>query len=116
MVAKFCSRSQGQPVPGVRNAAMISMSRPMSRDGVMGHPKNDRRPYQSAIAAATGPAARNLWIAKWSAASHQFRNGRTCPDRPARDSHKRYYGIFLAEPDEAGLTTIACRRDFHAEP
>ena len=26
MVAKFCSRSQGQPVPGVRRAAMISRS------------------------------------------------------------------------------------------
>ncbi len=33
MVAKFCSRSQGQPLPGVRSAAMISINRAMSRDG-----------------------------------------------------------------------------------
>src|SRR4051794_15463635 len=33
MVAKSCSRSHGQPVPGVRNAAMISMSRAMLRAG-----------------------------------------------------------------------------------
>ena len=32
MVAKFCSRSHGQPVPGVRSAAMISISRAMSRE------------------------------------------------------------------------------------
>src|SRR5262245_52544163 len=32
MVPKFCSRSHGQPLPGVRNAAMISSSRVMSRD------------------------------------------------------------------------------------
>src|SRR5215831_2725501 len=33
MVAKFCSRSHGQPLPGVRSAAMISSSREISRDG-----------------------------------------------------------------------------------
>src|SRR5882762_5489843 len=36
MVAKFCSRSQGQPVPGVRSAAMISSRREMSREGRIG--------------------------------------------------------------------------------
>src|SRR5262249_56119829 len=35
MVSKVCSRSHGQPVPGVRSAAMISMSRAMSREGVI---------------------------------------------------------------------------------
>src|SRR5262245_65152296 len=35
MVSKVCSRSHGQPVPGVRNAAMISSSRVMSREGVI---------------------------------------------------------------------------------
>ena len=35
MVRKLCSRSQGQPVPGVRSAAMISMRRAMSREGFM---------------------------------------------------------------------------------
>src|SRR5262245_30736795 len=41
MVAKLCSRSHGQPLPGVRSAAMMSMSRAMSRDGVMGHTCRD---------------------------------------------------------------------------
>ena len=36
MVRKVCSRSQGQPVPGVRSAAMISISRAMSREGFTG--------------------------------------------------------------------------------
>src|SRR3569833_3575774 len=35
MVAKGCSMSHGQPVTGVRSAAMISIRREMSRDGVM---------------------------------------------------------------------------------
>src|SRR4029077_6299799 len=35
MVAKSCSRSQGQPLPGVRNAAMISSRREISREWVM---------------------------------------------------------------------------------
>src|SRR6267142_1581716 len=35
MVAKFCCRSHGQPVPGVRSAAMMSRSRTISREGVM---------------------------------------------------------------------------------
>src|SRR5262249_41434675 len=35
MVSKVCSRSHGQPVPAVRSAAMISMSRAMSREGVI---------------------------------------------------------------------------------
>src|SRR6201986_3101832 len=35
MGAKFCSRSHGQPVLGVRNAAMIASRRPISREGVI---------------------------------------------------------------------------------
>src|SRR5689334_10317712 len=35
MVAKLCSRSHGQPEPGVRSAAMISRRAAMSRDGFM---------------------------------------------------------------------------------
>ena len=35
MVEKSCSMSQGQPVFGARSAAMISISREMSLDGVM---------------------------------------------------------------------------------
>src|ERR1700684_1152806 len=34
MVEKFCSRSHGHLVPGVRRAAMISSKRVMSREGV----------------------------------------------------------------------------------
>src|SRR5947209_13052847 len=44
MVAKFCCKSQGQPLPGVRNAAMISISRPMSREGFISR----RRPVSGA--------------------------------------------------------------------
>ena len=36
MLSKVCSRSQGQPEPGVRSAAMISMRRLMSLDGFIG--------------------------------------------------------------------------------
>src|SRR5437016_6027592 len=36
MLAKSCCRSHGQPVPGVRSAAMISIRRPMSREGFSG--------------------------------------------------------------------------------
>ncbi len=35
MVANVCSRSHGHPVPGVLNAAMISIRREMSFEGVM---------------------------------------------------------------------------------
>src|ERR1700709_616991 len=37
MVAKFCSRSHGQPLPGVRSVAMISSKRKISREGVIVH-------------------------------------------------------------------------------
>ena len=43
MVAKFCSRSHGQPLPGVRSAVMISSRREISREGVMTHPKAGER-------------------------------------------------------------------------
>src|SRR5712692_9896796 len=39
MVAKFCSRSHGQPLPGVRSVVMISIRRDISREGVMGAPE-----------------------------------------------------------------------------
>src|ERR1700691_2388796 len=35
MVANLSSKSRGQPVFGARSAAMISISRPISREGVM---------------------------------------------------------------------------------
>src|SRR5882757_10763371 len=37
MVEKSCSRSHGQPLPGVRNCAMISSRPEISREGVMAH-------------------------------------------------------------------------------
>src|ERR1700730_632298 len=37
MVAKFCSRSHGQPLPGVRSVAMISIRPEISRGGGMVH-------------------------------------------------------------------------------
>src|SRR5258708_23279685 len=37
MVEKFCSRSHGHPLPGVRSIAMISSKREISREGVIGH-------------------------------------------------------------------------------
>ena len=36
-LAKFCSRSHGQPLPGVRSAAMISSRPEISREGFMLH-------------------------------------------------------------------------------
>src|SRR6188508_1823788 len=47
MLEKFCSRSQGQPVSGVRSAAMISNSRAMSREGFIA------RTYQARSTGAT---------------------------------------------------------------
>src|SRR5438045_3609523 len=48
MVSKVCSRSHGQPEPGVRSAAMISISRAMSRDGFI------LRSYPSLVPATAG--------------------------------------------------------------
>src|SRR5260370_7766796 len=42
MVAKLCSRSHGQPLPGVRSAAISSIRRAMSREGLM--PASPTRP------------------------------------------------------------------------
>src|ERR1700741_3454847 len=38
MLAKFCSRSQGQPVTGVRSAAITSIRPKISREGFMSFP------------------------------------------------------------------------------
>ena len=46
MVAKLCARSQGQPEPGVRSAAMISIRRAMSREGFTGGSYGLRRQGQ----------------------------------------------------------------------
>src|SRR5271165_1307384 len=52
MVAKFCSRSHGHPVFGVRSAAMISRRRPISREGVIDRVLlNGRGPYQTFVLA-----------------------------------------------------------------
>ena len=58
MVAKFCSRSHGQPVPGVRSAAMISISRLMSREGVMRSSKLGRADPSATTSACDSEASR----------------------------------------------------------
>src|SRR6478752_3108557 len=72
MVAKLCARSQGQPEPGVRNAAMISSRRARSREGFTDRAYGLRRRERRHC---SKPRA---W---WRTA--------------IPDSHKRYYGIFL---------------------
>src|SRR5262245_7461006 len=52
MVAKLCSRSQGQPEPGVRSAAMMASRSLMSREGFM------TACYQTDRDRATGGAGR----------------------------------------------------------
>ena len=54
MVAKFCSKSHGQPVFGVRSAAMISISRAISREGVMKAFQVMAESYQTPRRAANG--------------------------------------------------------------
>src|SRR5690348_11791207 len=71
MVAKLCARSQGQPEPGVRNAAMISSRRAMSREGF-----TDR--------------AYGLWRRE----RRHCNKPRAWRRTAIPDSHKRYYGIF----------------------
>src|SRR5262249_11209892 len=53
MVEKFCSRSHGQPVFGVRRAAMMSSRREMSRAGFM-RPRSYRGLRPSGNAAGEG--------------------------------------------------------------
>src|SRR6266851_281233 len=43
MVEKFCARSHGQPVPAARSAAIISMRRAISREGVTFDMSDDPR-------------------------------------------------------------------------
>src|SRR6267154_3411533 len=80
MLAKSCSRSHGQPEPGVRSAAMISRSREISREGIIEGP-------------IVNAGARTL---------AEPAGGRDC--RPAYGhSHKGYYGIFLDGPIFGGI-------------
>src|SRR6185369_6350742 len=58
IVAKSCSRSHGQPVTGVRSAAMISMRREISREGVMAFPSAWENEPLYAASGATIPAER----------------------------------------------------------
>src|ERR1019366_9352563 len=85
MVAKFCSRSHGEPEPGVRSAAMISRRREISRDGVIEGP---------IVNVGAGTLAEPV-------------DGR---DRaaPICDSHKGYYGMFSITAIFGGF--VACQR------
>src|ERR1700733_3546761 len=87
MVAKLCSRSQGQPEPGVRSAAMISRSREMSREGVI------ERPIVNGGGAA--PAEAVCGRPPLGGRSH-LRGTRHAPTHHG-DSHKVYYGIFSGD-------------------
>src|SRR5262245_61375915 len=73
MVAKLCSRSHGQPVPGVRSAAMMSMSRAMSWDAVMG--SNLQGGYGRSLGARRATAGHKL-----------RRLAAPCPAPPAREN------------------------------
>src|SRR5262244_3561609 len=70
MVAKLCSRSHGQPEPGVRSAAMMSISTEMSREGFM--PAS----YQTGQAGATAGAGRTQKSEKASCVDCLVRTGR----------------------------------------
>src|SRR5947199_4491134 len=65
IVSNFCSRSHGQPLPGLRSAAISSMSRAMSREGFM-------------PASRVGAGVPAL--------------GLSSPLGSGNDSHKKYYG------------------------
>src|ERR1700733_634764 len=58
MVAKFCSRSHGQPVFGVRSAAMMASKRSISREGVMKALAMFARTYQTLVIAGSTAASR----------------------------------------------------------
>src|SRR3989442_15774883 len=96
MDEKLCSRSQGQPEPGVRSAPMISIRRAISREGFIrwfrgGFP---RQPYQSGFAAAITGQCRRFEVPTVVAA-RSFRNFKSKAALEYFHSHKRYYGIFL---------------------
>src|SRR5665647_167151 len=74
MVWKVCCKSQGQPLPGVRNAAMISISRAMSWEGFTGVTRE---------------------VGKWGRQMATVAKTKWRFDFGMHDSHKTYYGIFL---------------------
>src|SRR5258708_22372209 len=74
MVRKSCSKSQGQPLPGVRSAAIISIRREMLREGFTG----TGRELEFGCRVAGDRIKGSPYL------------------RPhTNDSHKVYYGIFL---------------------
>src|SRR5215471_4416468 len=118
MVVKFCSRSHGHPVSAVRSAAIISIRRPISRDGVMavmsarclGALGHEAICYQALVPRCklfTAPASvrRRMTSLKLSVlAAAEMRRGSedggagsplNSPSPLIADSHKRYYGIFF---------------------
>src|SRR5580658_9967707 len=70
MVEKSCSRSQGQPEPGVRNAAMIAIRRSMSREGSMRRDfhfleRTRRAPFPAARLYVSAPKGAVLNLSHW---------------------------------------------------
>src|ERR1700730_17966910 len=88
MLEKSCSRSQGHPVPGVRSAAMISMRRAMSREGVMRAP--DRRISRRGRRSTDYHALARRRDGRFTAGA-----GHAASD--TFNSHKTYYGTFIGE-------------------
>src|SRR6202049_1720134 len=84
IVAKLCSRSHGQPLPGVRSAAIRSSSRAMSREGVVARLRGFASRPPSCGPPTPGVGARSS------------------------DSHKRYYGTFAYS--RAFAAVFACIR------
>src|SRR6266446_4917071 len=90
MVEKFCSRSHGHPLPGVRSIAMISSKREISRDGVIAHLALKKIRLYAARRAAipakrTEPAA--LSTGWWATPSLRANGSRECaPDDRLREA------------------------------
>ena len=76
--------SHGQPVPGVRSVAMMSMSRAMSRDGVMGQTCRDGATVEAwgAGRATGGHKLRCLAAPCPAALAHETRMAGTRPGHP----------------------------------
>jgi hypothetical protein len=76
MLPKFCAKSQGQPLPGVRSAAMIPSSCVISFSALTG---------PSHLMGGAGAPDRAARVAVFA------------PETKARNSHKGYYGTFLIQ-------------------
>src|SRR5262245_25751871 len=100
MVAKLCSRSHGQPEPGVRSAAMMSIRTEMSREGFM--PAS----YQTGQAGATAGAGRTQKSEKASCVDRLVRTGR----------HDRFASPDISQYDMGSIAMDEFGHLSHAHP